>query len=126
MSAGTCSARCAIAWCPVLPAAACARRLEGLMEFMEETGFNTLRLLLSLQNIRENKKTPRGGFDGEDSPALVGTDYIGMIEAIAASASQPQHTSKCSNMRETITAGSETSTQVAAFGAGRRCLCKEE
>ena len=63
------------------------RSLPDLMAFMSENGFNALRLFISLQNLDENKKTPPH-FDQEESPTLVGTDYYGMIGAIAEAAAE--------------------------------------
>ena len=59
------------------------RSLSDLLGWMAAHEFNTLRLYVSLQNVRENKKTPRFAFDAQASPELVGTDYVGMLEAIA-------------------------------------------
>ena len=63
------------------------RPLTELLDFVAENGFNTLRFFISLQNVAENLPTPRH-FDTEDSQELVGTDFIGMVQAIARRAAE--------------------------------------
>lgn len=64
------------------------RSVDELMAFMEANGFNALRLFFSLQNVEENLPTPATAFSAENSPELAGTDYIGMLLAIARKAAQ--------------------------------------
>lgn len=61
------------------------RPLSDLLALMTEHEFNALRLFFSLQNVAENKRTPPH-FDSRGSPSLVGSDYLGMLAAIAEEA----------------------------------------
>ena len=63
------------------------RPLTELLDFVAANGFNTLRFFVSLQNVAENLPTPQH-FDAEDSPDLVGTDFIGMVQTIARHAAE--------------------------------------
>ena len=63
------------------------RPLTELLDFVAANGFNTLRFFVSLQNVAENLPTPQH-FDAEDSPDLVGTNFIGMVQAVARRAAE--------------------------------------
>ena len=63
------------------------RPLTELLDFVAANGFNTLRFFVSLQNVAENLPTPQH-FDAEDSPDLVGTNFIGMVQTIARHAAE--------------------------------------
>ena len=63
------------------------RPLTELLDFVAANDFNTLRFFVSMQNVAENLPTPQH-FDAEDSPDLVGTNFIGMVQAIARRAAE--------------------------------------
>ena len=63
------------------------RPLTELLNFVAANSFNTLRFFVSLQNVAENLPTPQH-FDAEDSPDLLGTNFIGMVQAVARRAAE--------------------------------------
>lgn len=70
-----------------LPYGLWERGLASIMGFLADNNFNTVRIFLSMQNVYENKPTPRH-FDEDESPQLVGTDFLGLLRAITREAAK--------------------------------------
>ena len=56
------------------------RSMDGLLDFIQEQGFNSIRVLLNHRGIMINGKIPAGEFDEGRTPELVNLRYLDQLE----------------------------------------------
>ena len=56
------------------------RSMDGLLDFIQEQGFNAIRILISHRSAMINGKIPAGEFDEGRTPELVNARYLDQIE----------------------------------------------
>ena len=59
-----------------------SRSMDSLLDFIEEQGFNAIRILLNHRGVMINGKIPASEFDEGRTPALVNVRYLDQIETM--------------------------------------------
>ena len=57
-----------------------SRSMDGLLDFIQEQGFNSIRILISHRAVMINGKIPAGEYDEGRTPELVNLRYLDQIQ----------------------------------------------
>lgn len=56
------------------------RSMDGILDFIQEKGFNAIRILVSHRSVMVNGKLPASEYDEGRTPELVNVRYLDQIE----------------------------------------------